>query len=164
MTVEDARPEDVPAIAAIYAAATLTPATFDLEGHPVAWWQEVLDASDPASGRHLFTARDGEQVLGYARSGHHRAKPAYDTTCETSVYVAVEHRGRGVGDALYAALLGRLDAGPLRLAVAGVTLPNPASERLHLAHGFTEVGVFHSVGFKLGRPWDVRWFQRPLAR
>ncbi len=97
------------------------------------------------------------------RAAPHKEKPAYATTVETSVYVDGEHRGRRVGHALYAALLERLDASGLRLAVAGVALPNDASERLHRAHGFREIGVFEGVGVKHGRAWDVRWFQRPLA-
>jgi phosphinothricin acetyltransferase len=79
-----------------------------------------------------------------------------------SVYVDERFRGRGVGHALYAELLARLDASRLRLAVAGVTQPSPASDRLHRAHGFAEVGTFAGVGYKLGRAWDVRWYQRPL--
>ena len=50
-----------------------------------------------------------------------------------------------------------------RLAVAGVTQPNEASDRLHRRHGFTEVGTFHGVGVKQGRAWDVLWLERPLA-
>jgi phosphinothricin acetyltransferase len=74
-------------------------------------------------------------------------------------------QGRGVGHALYAALLERLEADDRRrLAVAGIALPNAASERLHLAHGFTPVGTFHSVGVKFGREWDVRWYERRLRR
>jgi phosphinothricin acetyltransferase len=109
-------------------------------------------------------ARDADgAVLGYARSTRHKERPAYSTTVETSVYVDEGQRGRRIGHALYGELLGRLDRSGLRLAVAGVTQPNPASERLHRAHGFTVVGTFHGVGFKFGRPWDVRWFERSLG-
>jgi phosphinothricin acetyltransferase len=161
MRVRDAGDADLPAVAAIYAmAAERTAATFDLEGRPPGWWAEVL--ADPE--HELLVATDGDAVLGYARSSRHKEKPAYSTTVETSVYVGEAARGRGVGGALYAALLERLDAGPKLLAVAGVALPNDASERLHRAHGFTEVGTFHSVGVKLGREWDVRWYERPLRR
>jgi phosphinothricin acetyltransferase len=160
--VRDARPEDLPAICAIYArAAERTPATFDFAGPTLAWWEEVL--ADP--DHDLLVAVDGEDVLGYARTSQHKIKPAYATTCETSVYVAETARGRGVGHALYTELLARLEAGGVRLlAVAGVTLPNEASERLHRAHGFTEVGTFHAVGVKYGREWDVKWFERRLRR
>jgi phosphinothricin acetyltransferase len=164
MQIRDAGAADLPAIAAIYAAAAEdSHATFDLEGRSIAWWQDRLEEVDAGAGHLLLVALDGTTVLGYAKSGLHKEKPAYATTVETSVYVDGRHRGRRVGDALYAALLGRLDASDRRLAVAGVALPNDASERLHRAHGFTEIGVFEGVGVKHGRAWDVRWFQRPLA-
>jgi phosphinothricin acetyltransferase len=164
MQIRDAAAADLPAIAAFYAAAAATShATFDLEGRSIAWWQDRLEEVDPAAGHLLLVAVDGTTVLGFARSGQHKEKAAYATTVETSVYVDAEHRGRGVGDALYAALLERLDASDRRLAVAGVALPNDASERLHRAHGFTEIGVFEGVGVKHGHAWDVRWFQRRLA-
>lgn len=160
--VRDAGPEDLPAICAIYAhAAERTPATFDVAGPTLAWWGEVLADRD----HELLVAADGDRVLGYARTSQHKARPGYATTCETSVYVAESARGRGVGHALYTELLGRLEAAGVRLlAVAGIALPNEASERLHQAHGFTPVGTFHSVGVKFGREWDVRWYERPLRR
>jgi phosphinothricin acetyltransferase len=161
VTVRDAQPGDLPAIAAIYtAAAETTHATFDFEGRPVEWWAGVL-----ADAEHeLLVALDGEAVLGYARSSPHKDRPGYAITVETSVYVDESARGRGIGHALYAELLARLDAGPRENAVAGIGLPNEASERLHRAHGFTDVGTFHAVGVKFGRAWDVRWFERPLRR
>lgn len=158
--VRAARRSDLPAIAAIYAAAAeSTPATFDVAGRDLPWWRSVL----ADTGHPLLVATDGGRIVGYARSARHKEKAAYATTCETSVYVAADARGRGVGHALYTELLGRLDRGRLRLAVAGITQPNPASERLHRAHGFVPVGTFHGVGVKLGRSWDVRWFERPLG-
>ena len=162
--VSDTQPEQLPAIAAIYAAAVADgPATFDLDPPPLAWWNSVLEAVDPSAGHLMLSALDADgSVLGYAKSATFRPKAAYDSTCETSIYVGAPARGRGVGDALYRELLGRLDRSGLRLAVAGMTAPNPASARLHLRHGFTEVGTFAGVGVKFGQPWDVVWYQRPL--
>ena len=160
--VREARESDLEAVAGIYAEAVLTPATFDLERRPVQWWREALTATDPAAGHLLLVAEHEGEVAGYAKSGTFKVKPAYDTTVETSVYVHSSHRGAGVGDALYIGLFERLDATTLRLAVAGVTRPNEASDRLHRRHGFTEVGTFHEVGVKLGRAWDVLWLERPL--
>jgi L-amino acid N-acyltransferase YncA len=162
--VIDAAADHLPEIAAIYAEAVAAgPATFDLQAPPLGWWRGVLESVDPASGRLLLVAVDqGEAVLGYAKTGPFRPKAAYDSTCETSVYVAEGARGTGVGSTLYAELLGRLDRCGLRLAVAGVTVPNDASVKLHLAHGFHEVGTFAGVGVKFGAPWDVTWFERPL--
>jgi phosphinothricin acetyltransferase len=43
-------------------------------------------------------------------------------------------------------------------AYAGITLPNPKSVGLHEALGFTPVGIYRNVGFKLGRWHDVGWW------
>ena len=103
-------------------------------------------------------------MLGYAKSGTHRSRPAYDSTVEVSVYVARQAQRGGVGGALYDDLLSRLDRLPkLQLAVAGMTEPNEASRRLHESRGFAYVGTFHGIGTKFGRGWDVTWFERSLG-
>lgn len=163
--ITDATDEHLPAIAAIYAtAAEDSPATFDLEGPPLDWWRDVLASTDEAAGTHLLVALEGDEVVGYAKSGSFKDRGAYWTTREVSAYVHDDHRGKGVGGALYTELLRRLDATEgLRLAVGGVAQPNAASNRLHEAHNFTVAGTFEDVGEKLGRAWSVRWYQRRLA-
>lgn len=160
MEIRDATREHLGQVAAIYAEAVATPATFDLEPLPMEAWQRVLADGDPATGRFLLVAVAGGDVAGYALTARFMSRPAYDITRVTSVYLTSAQRGRGVGTALYHELLGRLEASAVRLAVAGVTLPNPASERLHESCGYRPVGTFEGVGFKLGRAWDVRWYQR----
>jgi phosphinothricin acetyltransferase len=151
-------------MAAIYGREVATSAaTFDLEPPPEEAWLQQLGEADPGRGHHLLVAVEGDDVLGYAKSGTHRSRPAYDTTCETSVYVATHAQGRGVGGALYDELLRLLEASPLRLAVAGMTEPNEASRRLHESRGFTYVGTFAGIGTKFGRSWDVTWFERRLG-
>jgi L-amino acid N-acyltransferase YncA/molybdopterin synthase catalytic subunit len=165
LEVRSATPGDLPAVAAIYdVAIEHTPATFDLEPKPLAWWEALLTACEGEDGHELLVAvAEHGEVLGYAKSGEHRAKAAYRTTVEVSVYLAEGHRGQGVGTALYGALLERLERSGVRVAVAGVTQPNEASHRLHRAQGFTEVGTFREVGVKNGRAWDVRWYERPVG-
>ncbi len=45
----------------------------------------------------------------------------------------------------------------------GITLPNPASVRLHESLGFRQVAVFPHVGYKLGAWHDVGFWQKSLA-
>ncbi len=102
------------------------------------------------------------QIVGYAYGGPHRERPAYRWSTETSVYVASHAHRQGIGKRLYDALFLRLaDAGCCN-AYAGVTLPNPASVALHVSTGFSAIGTFPSVGWKLGTWHDVRWFHRRL--
>ena len=68
----------------------------------------------------------------------------------------------GAGRALYGALFAVLKEKGLHAAFAGVALPNPASEALHRACGFTLVGVYREVGWKLGGWRDVAKWQRLL--
>ena len=46
------------------------------------------------------------------------------------------------------------------VAVAGMTLPNPASVGLHRALGFEDVGTWRGIGHKSGAWHDVHWMQR----
>jgi L-amino acid N-acyltransferase YncA len=105
---------------------------------------------------------DGE-ILGYAYAGPFRARQAYRFTCEVSVYVQMGRHRRGAGRALYGALFERLAEAGFRMAVAGLTVPNPASVGLHRALGFEEVGTFRQVGWKLGAWHDVEWMERPIS-
>jgi L-amino acid N-acyltransferase YncA len=165
MQIVAATAEHLESIARIYAEAVVSsPATFDLEPPPIDYWERALAAVDPQAGRFLIAGLDeGGELLGYAKSGQFRDRAAYDTTCETSIYVDEAARGRGVGKAVYGRLIELLEASPLRLAVGGMTDPNPASAALHESLGFTRVGTFEGVGLKFGRAWDVTWYQRPLV-
>ena len=92
-----------------------------------------------------------------------KARAAYRWSCEVSVYLEPGLRRTGVGRTLYEALFARLVERGYRTAVAGMTLPNPASEGLHRALGFEPVGTFRRVGWKHGAWHDVAWVQRPLV-
>jgi phosphinothricin acetyltransferase len=50
----------------------------------------------------------------------------------------------------------------LHLAFAGITLPNAGSVGLHERMGFTHVGTYLEVGYKLGAWHDVGWWRLPL--
>lgn len=159
-----ALPGDAPGVIRLYNHyVENTPVTFHVEplrlDPPDPWIQAFADR-----GRHrLFVAEaEGSRVLGFAGSRPFRPKPAYDTTAETTVYLAPDATGRGLGTRLYAALFEALAAEDLHRAVAGITLPNAASLALHRRFGFDEVGVYHEVGRKLGRFWDVLWMEKAL--
>jgi L-amino acid N-acyltransferase YncA len=104
----------------------------------------------------------GGEVLGYAYASPHRARKAYQWSVETSVYVHARSRKCGVGRALYTALFELLRRQGYVNAYAGITLPNPASVRLHESMGFLPIGVFSRIGFKFGKWHDVGWWQLRL--
>jgi phosphinothricin acetyltransferase len=114
-----------------------------------------------ASHGWLVAEVDG-RVAGYAYASAWRARSAYRRSVETTVYVASDAVGRGVGSALYAALLPDLARRGFHCAMGGIALPNEASVALHERMGFAKVAHFREVGRKLGRWIDVGYWQRML--
>jgi L-amino acid N-acyltransferase YncA len=147
MVTRVATEQDLPAIKAIYDHQVLTGiATFDTEPPPLEKWAERLSSNE--AGDHLLVAESDGVVVGCAYSSTYRPRRAYARTRETSVYLAPEAGGRGLGRALYDALLSRLRSEEMHVALGVIALPNPASEALHRACGFERVGVLPEVGYK----------------
>lgn len=109
----------------------------------------------------LVTEQRGA-VVGYAKAGEFRSRAAYRWSCETGIYLSPSHGGRGLGAPLYRRLLDVLRAQGFTLAIGGITLPNPASVRLHERLGFTHWGTIARVGRKFGRWHDVGFWQLAL--
>jgi L-amino acid N-acyltransferase YncA len=110
----------------------------------------------------LVVEREGA-VVGYAYASAHRQRAAYRFSVEVSAYIDAAHHRQGLAGRLYEALFALLKAQGFVNAYAGVTLPNPASERFHAAMGFLPVGTYAHVGFKQGGWHDVTWSSRTLA-
>jgi L-amino acid N-acyltransferase YncA len=140
-----------------------------VEATPISFETEAPDAA--AIGRRMRETQathpwlvcewEGD-IAGYAYASAHRVRAAYQWSADTSVYVRQDHRGRGVGRGLYASLLALLRLQGFVNAYAGITLPNAGSVGLHEAVGFTPVGVYQRVGYKLGAWHDVGWWQLAL--
>jgi phosphinothricin acetyltransferase len=111
----------------------------------------------------LVAELEGGAFAGYAKAGVWRERAAYAWVVETAVYVEPAAHRQGVGKALYARLLTVLREQGYHMAVAGITLPNEGSVRLHEAAGFEFVGRFAEVGWKLGAWHDVGFWQARLA-
>lgn len=163
--VRDATRADLPRLTEIYNHYVIhTPVTFDVEPYTVerreSWFQQF-----GLIGRYrLLVAEENDRVVGYAGTTRFRPKAAYETTVETTVYVASGDLGKGIGRRLYEALFESLAAEDIHRFVAGYALPNAGSAALHERFGFKLVGVFTETGRKLGKYWDVAWMERAAAR
>ncbi len=110
-----------------------------------------------------IVADDGGRVGGYAYASQFRTRAAYDWTAETTVYIHEDCRGRGVGRRLYTVLLGGLRLLGFRSAMAGATLPNEGSARLHESMGFVRTGSVRDAGYKFDRWHDTAFWQVALG-
>lgn len=99
------------------------------------------------------------RIAGYAYGNPHRSRRAYCWSADCSVYVSEDFKKRSVATSLYGHLFPMLKSQGYFNVFAGIALPNPASIALHKKMGFTEVGIYKNVGYKLNRWCDVAWYQ-----
>jgi len=155
-----AGPSDAAAIAAIYRPY--------VEGSRISF-EESAPGGDEMAARMAsplhpwLVAEEDGRVLGYASSSPYHRRPAYRWTVETSVYVAADVQGRGIGGQLLSNLIELLKRQGFVTAIAAIALPNPISIALHERLGFEPSGTYRGVGFKLDEWTDVSLWQRDLA-
>ena len=164
ITIRSASIEDLAGITEIHNHYIVhTHITFDVQPYRpeqrVPWFHEH---SDGGRYRMLVACDDHGSVAGYACTGRHRTKAAYDTSVEASIACRPEAVGQGVGISLYTALFDAIASQDIHRIVAGIAQPNPASNALHERFGFQRIGLFTEVGRKFGKYWDVLWMERPL--
>ena len=159
LTIDRAEASDIPGMAALHnRIAADSVASFATEPEPPAVWLTSFAAT--AATHPWLIARAAGQLVGFAKAAPHKMRGAYAWTAELSVYVEPLAHGRGVGAALYAALLPTLRNQGYATLLAGIALPNAASVRLHESFGLTHAGTFQRAGFKFSAWRDVGYWQR----
>jgi phosphinothricin acetyltransferase len=163
MHIRLATEADIPAVLKISNWAALhTPANFAIEPEPLDDWLRSWRDTHRMHPWLVAVDDEGAGIVGFAKSSPHRGRCAYAYTAEVSVYVHHEHHGRGIGSALYQRLIPILRAQGYCTLLAGITVPNPASQRLHEALGFRRVATYERVGWKFNRWHDVGYWQLHL--
>lgn len=137
--------------------------TFDIEPMTLEARREWFEHYDTTGRHRVVVGLSDSAVIGYACSSRWRPKPAYETSVETSIYVAPDAVGRGIGTRLYDELFKQLQGEDVHRAYAGIALPNQASIALHERFGFKRVAHFTEQGRKFDRYWDVGFYEKPLG-
>ena len=160
---------DAAALQAIYNPEVLeTTNTFDLVARSLAEQEEWIRAHQSSHpcvvavndvDRVGATGARDERIVGFAVLSTFRARPAYASTVENSVYVHRDARGRGVGELLMRELIATAKESGYHAIIARIVGENEGSIRLHEKVGFTLVGTEIEVGRKHGRWLDVVEYQ-----
>jgi phosphinothricin acetyltransferase len=162
LNIRDASVEDAEPIASIYNHFVLTTSISFEEAEVPAIEMAGRMGDVRAAGLPWLVAEMDGLVVGYAYASKWRVRKAYRFSVETTVYLSPAHGGKGIGSALYDALLTRLREGGYHLAIGGIALPNAASIGLHEKLGFEKVAQFREVGFKFGQWTDVGYWELRL--
>src|SRR5580693_1559314 len=119
---------DIPALLDIYNHYVLnTHITFDVEPRTLAQREEWFSHFDGGGRYQCFVAARDGTAIGWASSHRFKDRAAYDTSVETSIYLAPDAGGKGIGRRLYGALLEALAKEDVHRVFGGISLPNEAS-------------------------------------
>ena len=161
--IRRARLSDLGQIVEIYNHYVINTAiTFDIDPYTVETRRTWFDQFGDVGPHQLLVAEVDGDIMGYAGTMPFLPKAAYAQSVETTVYLRSDAGGQGLGSKLYEALFASLGSAPVHRLLAGMTVPNEASDALHAKHGFEPCGLFREVGFKFNKYWDVQWYDRVL--
>jgi L-amino acid N-acyltransferase YncA len=159
--VRPASPQDAAACVAIYRPY--------VEDTAISWEIEVPSVDEMATRiarlretHEWLVLEHDDRVIGFAYGQPLKRLPTFEWSTETGIYVDVDHHRAGGGRKLYTQLLRRLRERGYRQALAGITQPNEASNGFHRSFGFSDVGLYRRVEWKLDSWHDVAWMQLDL--
>jgi phosphinothricin acetyltransferase len=164
--MENIRPatkEDALVISEIYRPYVLdTAISFELEPPSLAEMRKrIIETSEVFP---WLVLEEQGTIQGYAYASPFKSRCAYSWSVESTVYVRSGCHRRGVGKKLYQNLLNQLKIRGAVNVIGGISLPNSASVGLHESLGFKQVAQFKDIGFKLGKWWDVGYWQLQLQK
>lgn len=169
MKIRTATPADAPAIRAIYAPyVENTAITFE---YVVPTEEEMCTRIEHTLKKYPYlVAEEGGEIVGYAYAGVFKERAAYSRCVETSIYVAMDKRNRGVGKALYAQLEDELAAmGVLNVNACITWTDEPCqfvthqSPDFHARLGYVQCAHFHQCGYKFDRWFDMIWMEKMIG-
>jgi phosphinothricin acetyltransferase len=153
LCVRDLTPDDWAEVAAIYRDGMRGGmATFETEVPPWDAWHEVHPLR--------VVAEIDERVVGWAALARVSTRWAYRGVGETSVYIAADARGTGVGRTLMEALIAKSERAGFWTLQTAIFPENEASLRLHHCVGFRVVGVRKRIGKRDGLWRDTVLMER----
>lgn len=156
MTIRKAERKDIEALLEIYNYEVVNGvSTLDINPRTTEQWTEWFDSHN-IKNHPLIVSEEKGVITGYASLSSYRAKEAYASTVELSIYIHPDFRGKGVGAALMGEILkiAREDK-TVHTVVSVITSGNAASERLHDKFGFIFSGKIKEVGVKFGKYLDI---------
>jgi L-amino acid N-acyltransferase YncA len=153
LMIRDLTPDDWAEVAAIYHDGMRDGlATFETEVPTWEAWNEAHTIR--------VVAELDECVIGWAALGPASSRWAYRGVAESSVYVARDHHGRGVGRALMEQLIARSEQAGIWTIQTSIFPENGASLKLHHRVGFRVVGVRKAIAKRDGLWRDTVLLER----
>lgn len=119
---------------------------------------------------YIVAEKNGE-ILGYAYVSVFHARKAYDWSVETSIYIRLDQKGRGLGKKLYLAIEDILKKQHVSNLYACIAYTEQEDEhltndsmRFHEHLGYRLAGTFRKCGYKFGKWYDMIWMEKMIGK
>ena len=101
-------------------------------------------------------------VVGYAYADKFGEREAYRYSFIVSIYLDMEVQSKGIGQKLYDELEKRMKKMGIGQVLSAITGKNEKSLKFHEKNGFTKIGHFPNVGYKMGEWHDIIWMNKTI--
>lgn len=161
MLIREAKTKDIPGILSLYSVYIMeTTHTFEYVVPSLESFEERFN-SITEHFPWLVCEVDGE-LAGYAYASTAFKRAAYQWDADLTVYLDARFHRMGIASALYNCLIDFLKLQGFYNLYAVITADNTPSVNFHRAYGFTDIGVFHKSGYKMGTWLDVLWMEKSI--
>ena len=152
---------DIPAILDIYGPYILNTAiSFE---YSIPTFEEFTERFQGITAQFPWLVYEEEgKILGYAYGSLPFGREAYRWVAASSIYLAPEAQGKGIGRKLYAALEDLMRKQGYRRTYAIITSDNPGSLHFHEKTGFRLLAEFPDCGIKFQKLYSVVWMEKVL--
>jgi phosphinothricin acetyltransferase len=155
MHIRDATIADLPAIVAVYNSTVPSRmVTADTTPVSVESRQKWFDEHTPGR-RPLWVAEEQGKLVGWLSYSSFYGRPAYDGTCEISIYISERHRRRGLGRQLLERSIAHAPTIRVNTLLGFVFGHNEPSLRLFENQGFQRWGHLPRVAVLDGVDCDL---------
>ena len=169
MIIRSATPDDASAILGIYAQyVEKTAISFEYDVPSEDEFRERI--TNTLKRYPYFVLEDDGVIRGYAYAGVFKDRAAYDRSCEVTIYVDRDYKGKGYGRVLYESLEKALRKTEITNLYACIGDPieedeylTRDSEHFHQHMGYTMIGEFHKCGYKFGRWYNMIWMEKIIS-
>ena len=161
--IRDVLPEDAERIQEIYSPYVAdTVISFEITVPDKAEMKKRIEKLLANKFPYIVAENERGTVVGYAYADKFGEREAYRYSFIVSIYLDMEVQSRGIGQKLYNELEKRMEKMGIVQVLSAITGKNKKSLRFHEKNGFTKIGHFPNVGYKMGEWHDIIWMNKTI--
>ena len=161
--IRDVLPEDAERIQEIYSPyVSDTVISFEITGPGKSEMKKRIQKLLANAFPYIVAENETGTVVGYAYADKFGEREAYRYSFIVSIYLDMEVQSKGIGQKLYDELEKRMKKMGIVQVLSAITGKNEKSLKFHEKNGFTKIGHFPNVGYKMGEWHDIIWMNKTI--